>query len=152
MATVNHHSSNSSKLSAESTEILNSVEHVIEATSEWNDHEHQADAAQLHAQQLLDAVGSPELAKVVLDRAVHSQDKIDCHRREAAEKLGFDSYQSLLVASTPVLSDDHRLWYVINIASGDWVIWNDDDHELNTYDSRENALRSVATHSAASDD
>lgn len=56
--------------SVDSRDVIDTID---QSTPDWAEHEHVADQARLRARQLVDQVGTPELAKLAIDAAVDEQ-------------------------------------------------------------------------------
>ena len=66
MSKNNHRSS-----STDASDVIDSIDR---SSPEWVEHEHVADQARVQARQLVDQVGTPELAKLAIDAAVDERD------------------------------------------------------------------------------
>jgi len=121
-----------------------SAKHVTPNSPEtWQEHEHIAPPVQIQAQKLLDAAGSPALAKHAVDTAKTQPLPASVHD-QFARQLGFTSYLSLFEASTAVRSAVGKQWFVTALRTDLWVVWNDSDlTTAGTYPTREAAERAV---------
>lgn len=89
----------------------------------WVAHEHVAPESQLHAQRLLNTVGTPELAKLAIDYAQEKYATTPLDDAELAQRLGFVSLLDLFEASDPVATADENKWCLTRLASGKWIAW-----------------------------
>ncbi|MHB0958552.1 MAG: hypothetical protein ACYC0X_16615 [Pirellulaceae bacterium] len=89
----------------------------------WVAHEHVAPESQLHAERLLDTVGTPELAKLAIDQAQEKDATTPRDDTELARRLGYVSLLDLFEASTPIGTADENKWCITRLASGNWVAW-----------------------------
>ena len=88
----------------------------------WQQHEHLSAQLELDALRLLSDAGTPELAKFAIDSV--EQQQHDQLLAEFAQALGFASYSDLLAASAGIATSDDKLWFVTQLADGQWVGWN----------------------------
>jgi len=122
-------------------------------STDWGAHEHVADSAKAHAQQLVEHVGSVDLAKQALDavgetiqnpadplKSVGQTDR----QKNFCQSLGFASRDELILHSTPTASNDGKDWFETELSDGSWVVWNGDDLQADRhFASRDEALASV---------
>ncbi len=121
--------------------------------SDWGIHEHVTDSAKSHAQQLVEEVGSVDLAKHAVDVAgeagknsvepVETIDESD-RQRNFCHSLGFESFKELKRRSTSASSNDGKDWFETELNDHSWVVWNEDALQADRhFASREEALASV---------
>jgi hypothetical protein len=91
---------------------------------EWNAHEHIAPAVELEAQRLIDKAGSPDLAKQAVDAA--SQHLAETSAPDQfVEQCGFSSRSELLASSSQLIAPDGTPWWVTNVRTDTWIVWNE---------------------------
>lgn len=94
---------------------------------EWQQHEHVTPPLQEQAKKLVDATGSPERAKYVVDSLTKKQPATPATKDEFALCCGFTSYLDLFESSTKAGSTDDKNWFITALAGGGWIVWNDVD-------------------------
>lgn len=115
-----------------------------EALRTWMQHEHSATEVELDAKKLVQAAGTPELAKQAIDEVRTAPDEIN-QRERLALALGFVSFRSLIEGSTKGKLDAGAQWYVTAIRQDEFALWNDRDCEIaGVFGSQELALASLA--------
>jgi len=91
--------------------------------SAWVDHEHVTPTSQLHAERLLQEVGSPELAKLAIDQAKAGGETTVADDSQLAQRLGYVSFLELFESSKPIPTADGSQWCIAPRSSGTWVAW-----------------------------
>lgn len=112
----------------------------------WRDHEHVAETAQLPAQQLLAATGSPDLAKQAIDVAHERQEGAATDEETSlAKAAGYDSVDSLRHTATAISDRADSTWWIAPTQSQmEWIAWRSESPgEYHRFASRESALRWV---------
>jgi hypothetical protein len=110
----------------------------------WTQHEQVSPQIELEAKKLVQAAGSPEMAKQAIDAVEHAlpETKKD---DDLALALGFLSYRSLLEASTKGAHIAGYQWFLTAIRQDEWVLWNDRDLEVvGVFETKEDALKATA--------
>ncbi len=107
-------------------------------------------AAVAHAERLVEELGSVDLAKQAVDlakqavEAVASQAEPRATDVEIDRALGYESYQALMEASSPLESSDGRKWFITHLPDDSWVAWNEVEHKCDRhYVTAEEARASV---------
>lgn len=109
----------------------------------WMQHEQVTPQIELEAKKLVQAAGSPEMAKQAID-AVNHADPIAKKDDDLALALGFMSYRSLLEASTKGANIAGYQWFLTAIRHDEWVLWNDRDLEVvGVFEKKEDALKAT---------
>ena len=122
-------------------------------SADWGDHEHVADSAKAQAQQLVEQVGSVDLAKQALDAVgelmqnsadpLKSVEQTD-RQKNFCQALGFESCEELVQHSSPTASNDGKDWFETELSDGSWIVWNQHDLQADRhFASRDEALASV---------
>jgi hypothetical protein len=136
---MNRHGAKSTKQASTSPEGNAEV-----PADEWTQHEHVADRAKIEAQRLVDAVGTPELAKQAVDAATSDP---ATNKEELATKLGFVSYLEMFEASMAVRNLSGQSYFVTCDREGKWLVWNermlDNGKRFATREDAENSVRAV---------
>jgi hypothetical protein len=106
---------------------------VPSSSAAWEEHEHVAPRLDAEAQKLLDAAGSPEIAKHAIDAAARQREEME-EMSEAREDLvhvwGFASWDEMLTLSTSVEDSNGDRWWITPCAQQGWMIWNQRDRQL----------------------
>lgn len=92
--------------------------------TEWQRHEHQAEAVLIQAQRLMNEAGTVELAKQALDTVANDR---EAEMEEFAHGWGFETCQSMVESSHAVVSSDAQGWRVVAVHGDEWVMWNEHD-------------------------
>lgn len=109
-------------------------------SKDWQRHEHTADAAKVHAQQLVDELGSVGLAK----HAVETVGEISEFQSQLCQALRFASFEKLVAKSKSVESNDGRHWFATRLRNNRWVVWSEEDCRVDRHFATEQeALASV---------
>lgn len=109
----------------------------------WMQHEQASPQLELEAKKLVQAAGSPEIAKQAIDAVDHADPKM-MKEDDLALVLGFMSYRSLLEASTKGANIAGYQWFITAIRHDEWVLWNDRDLEVvGVFETREDALKAT---------
>ena len=116
----------------------------------WREHEHQASAADLQAQQLLQETGSPELAKHAVDQAQADAGKstappTPADQDAAARQFGYESFGALIEDSVPFPVERGNTLMVCELKDGRWIRFDRESwpkHEI--FRSRDEAMRPIA--------
>lgn len=127
---------------AESNDHLPGKRPERSAAEQWTHHEHVADPVVSEAQRLVNLAGSVELAKQSLNAATEPLSAAD--QAELAVQLGYDSYESLLAASTVVVGADNSVWCITQDRNRQWVVWDASSNQSpRLFPSMEEAVGSI---------
>jgi hypothetical protein len=131
-----------STLSNKSPELQPAAE-----SNDWQHHEHIADSAKAHAQQLVDELGSVDLAKHAIE-TVGEVPKTDSSQPERqtqlCQALNFENIEDLRAHSSPVESNDGKHWFTTELADHSWTVWRDEEFRTDRhFATRAEALASV---------
>jgi hypothetical protein len=120
--------------------------------AQWSAHEHVSPVIQSQAQELIDATGSPELAKQALEAAQSEAersagDRLISEQDSFAKRWGFQSYLDLFEASSLVRSAAGKNWR-LNVVAGGWIVWNETDLAASkVFATKQDALAAVPSRS-----
>ena len=96
----------------------------------WEEHEHAAPRLDAEAQKLLDAAGSPEIAKHAIDAAARQREEMSESREDLVHVWGFASWDEMLTLSTSLVDFNGDRWWITPCAQRGWMIWNQRDRQL----------------------
>jgi len=120
---------------------------------QWARHEHVADPAQIAAQRLVDATGSVELAKQVLNNATEPTNDSAGSSAESrdlfARGQGFGSYLEMFEAAEPISDPSHGVWMIASIGST-CIAWSEREFVAITFANRDEAATAIARGSLGS--
>lgn len=107
-----------------------------QAKTEWRNHEHVSDDLVIQARRLLQAAGSLDHARHVLDMAADEEFEPPpgtafpvslARHEEFARECGYATYAEMSHFAEPIGDAQDKDWYLTPIHQGRWVVWNDCD-------------------------
>jgi hypothetical protein len=112
------------------------------------------EAAKVHAERLVEELGSVELAKHAVDLARQAVDAVAEQAGATSvenvlhKSLGFTTQQELRDASTPLESNDGKTWYITHLADDSWIAWNETDYKSDRHYVTVEEARASVPHEA----